>query len=180
MIQQQDNIANYYVLPILDLNKTSFGEGNIINTFITKEREIAVLVKDSHQVPDRIYSHENYQFDFQDPTSDGNTAIIFSVPEFFLEDLTKFMQGRYSKFTPNLKSLVLKHGVLAGLKYNVPIAQKGSDGRPLVIIDRRIRALDNQDVELRRRLEESIGQMLPADAELLDVPNEANYYSYKE
>ena len=175
----QDNIANYYMLSLLRLDKTSFGKNNFVNTYVTKDKEIVVEVLTEDLIPEIIFKHEDYQTDFVDSTEEENRVIIlFSVPKKFEKEYELFMAGKYSQFSDEAKKLIIQYSVNSGLKYRVPEDPKDKSNRRF-ITDRRLRALTKDEV-LRKNIEESIGMPLPADAELFDIPGEDNYYSYRD
>ena len=76
---------------------------------------------------------------------------VFNVPVKFQNDYINFIKGKYSKLSPELKENILKfHGE----------DNNSSIGQILYKSKKR-----------RLRLEEAVGESLPIDAELLDIPD---------
>lgn len=167
-----DNIANYYVLPLLKLNKSSLGgKDNFVNTYISQGTEIIVEVKDKKLVPEHIYDHVHY-------VGDKGNLIIFKQPAEYEKDVLKFAEGRFSEMSIRAKEAIIN---FSGLPYNLerkdlPKLPNGSYPREN---SRMILAL-SKDSALRRQIENDLGVKLPLSAELVDKPNMNNFYPLEE
>ena len=97
------NKAIYFILPMLQLNKSSFGADNFITCYLDKSGYIVVNTK--YEVTENILAHKNYITDYQG--KDG-TMIVFSIPEEFTNDVPLFVSGKYSQLSSKLKVLIGK------------------------------------------------------------------------
>lgn len=160
--KRSDNLCNFYVLPLLGLNKTSFGGGsNFINSYVSEDSKYVVV--ELKEPKGAFESHYCYQFDFQ---TNQATMIVFSIPSDFLPTVQQFREGKYSQFSVEAKELIKKK---SGLNYKLSIGGgKVRSARELLALDK--------DKDLKRLLEEELAVKLHTDAELMDIPNEGNFY----
>jgi hypothetical protein len=172
-----NNIANYYVLPLLKLNKTSFGgRDNFVNSYITQNEEIVVEVKDKTLVPEENFiDNSEYMGDFD---YNGSTIIVFNQPSEYRADILKFVQGKYSEMSNKAKESIILY---SGLPYNLvrkdlPLKP---NGKYPVDTSRYILAL-SKNPALRKLVETEIGQSLPPNAELITKPDMNNFYPLPE
>lgn len=169
--QTVENMANYFALPLLSLNKTSFGVGNFISSFVSDKGEIVVQVSDMNKVPQAVLAHPNYVFDIELGDEDGTSILVFTEPELFAGTLNKFKEGKYSEFTAAAKNQLKGY---SGLPYKaVKIGSKEPFTADLLL------ALD-KDPGLRARREADLtgdgGRVrIPEDVELLSKPSESNF-----
>lgn len=160
-IKRSDNLCNFYILPLLGLNKLSFGSGNFINSYVSKDdKYIVVEVKEPKT---SFQDHDGYVTDF---IAEGKVTIIFSIPEGSEDTLSKFKAGKYSEFTEQVKQVIRTK---SGLKWKVP------SGNKKTLTAREILALD-KDSDLREKMEDELGVKIPKNAELMSVPHESNFY----
>jgi hypothetical protein len=153
-----DHLCNYFVLPLIGYNKFSFGEGNFVNSYITLEEEIVVILKTIPQVA--YHTNPNYKADFD---VEGKFAIVFTIPTTHIPDFYTFLDGRYSKLSDKAKQLIKQN---SGLRYNIPDPQKPGN----VICDEKLLAMDNSPA-YRKKLEENLNVIIPNDVELLSRPS---------
>ena len=72
------NLCTWYILPLVGMNLHSFGEANIVNTFlVTGKMLIAVEVLDSNLCPDMRH-HFAYQ---QTLTRVDHELMVFEIPD---------------------------------------------------------------------------------------------------
>ncbi len=166
------NLCSIYVLPLLGLNRWSFGmPEKFVNSYLSEDNEhVVVECKNPH--PAVITQHANFKFNFE---KDGSHFAVFEAPIGYKDDLMKFRQGKYSKFSENAKNQIRKK---SGLTYKVPIPNKGGYKSALELL-----ALD-KDKELKKYWETILSNpsspvVLDDDAELASIPGEDNFYELK-
>lgn len=103
-----NNISNYLVLPLLQLNKSSFGIDNFINCFVDKQGFIIVNTKEAPLYD--FTKHINYATDYE--ANDGSLMIVFYIPEEYKNDILLFEKGAYSEFTASAKLRISKYSRL--------------------------------------------------------------------
>lgn len=162
MKERSDNLCNFYILPLLGYNKTSFGGvGNFVNSYLTQNLS-HVVVELNASVGDFEYS-KHYVTDITG--ENGNIFVFFEIEPKWAETIELFVQGKYSKF-PHDAKLIIKQ--LSGLKYKMP-----RDGQ--LISSKFLLALD-KDPDLRKKLEKELDVKLSHDAELVDIPGSNNFF----
>lgn len=169
-MKKRNDLCNCYILPLLNLNKTSFGGvSNFINSWLSKDLEhVVVEVKEVLTSPE---THEDYVTDFK--TDRGNTLIVYKLQPHWKPTAIKFKEGAYSQFSKEAKDRI-KHK--SGLNY-----KKRTDDPKYTRTARELLALD-KDPDLRELIEAemaAIGVKLPKDAELISSPYEEDFYDLK-
>lgn len=154
------NLAVYYVLPLVELTKNSFGEGNFDNCYLDRENFILVKVKDLSLVPSKVLNlfdgSEGSPFYFTDVTQeDGSTILVYRASGGHQRDLDNFRKGKYSQFTEAAKN-------------KIQIFTRLPEDHVLV------QALYKKK-ELREELEQKLGTRIPEEAELKSVPKAENF-----
>lgn len=164
--KRSDNLCNFYVLPLLGLNKTSFGGSkNFINSYLSKDTQFAVVML-KEAIPS-FEEHPQYAVDYKD--DQGNTILVFSIPIEFKPTMVKFVEGKYSQFSDRAKQLIKQK---SGLNYKAPVGGgKVSTARELLALDK--------DPDLKKVWEQELGVKLAVDAELMDIPNDRNFYDLR-
>lgn len=169
------NLSTYYILPLLKLNKQSWGSDNLIKTQVTKYGEVVVFIKDSVNAGD-YYNHENYGADVDE--EDGSTMIIYNIPERFLEDYQFFIESKYSKMSIFAKDAIKQSAKANGLQWGTPTGKKAtvmSNGKQVVvdIVDSSevLLALDKNE-DLKKSLEKELDIKIMPEAELWSRLNE--------
>jgi hypothetical protein len=150
------NLAIYYLLPLVELSKSSFGDNrgvidensNFINCYLSTENFIVVKVKDIKKVPQATMESAYY-------LSDIDNLIIFRVTGSYVSDIMKFRDGKYSQFSQVAKDRI---SIFTGLP----------DDHLL------IRVL-TKDPLLKLALEEQLDAKIPEEAELKGLPDPANF-----
>ena len=163
-MKKSDNICNYYLLPLLKLNKFSFGPGAFENCYLADNYQLVVKLNKSYDIASRHYA---FSLSYED---DGYHYIVYDLPEEFHDTVDKFKEGKYSTFVKAHKDLIRKY---SGLNYKQPIARKS------FVTARQLLALDREQ-PLRDLLEKELGISLPEDAELISIPNEECFITIPE
>jgi len=158
------NLCSTYVLPLLGLNRYSFGSPEkFINSYVSED-DLHIVVECTHQYSTVIVNHPNFKLGMEK----GDVYIaVFDVPVYYREDVKKFREGKYSQLTESAKNMIRKK---SGLPYKVPIPGGGYRSAPELL------ALDKDKV-LKKHLEESLGTKIDNDAELASIPGEDNFYN---
>lgn len=158
------NLCTYYLLPLVRLNRFSFGKDNFVQCYVSRDgSKLFVELKD---IPEFIYKRKDYLGTSLTPT--GVCAVI-ALPEDWYNDFVLFKAGKYSKFSPEFQVCVAAY---CGL----PVNKLNKDG--ILFTDARIVAMDNVPMErakLRRILSRELEVEIPEDQELISVPNDSEY-----
>jgi hypothetical protein len=161
--------TTYYVLPLISLNKFSFGTPeNFIDAYLTKDlKQVVVSVKDTGLVFPAVWTEapvEHYT----------KTEIWLEIPEEFWGDVRNLMKGKYSAFSLTAKDLITQH---SGLTYKRN--KTAGDGRNMIDTDARLLAL-TKDKILKDYLEEELGVWLDDESELLSPPTDKEIWKEEE
>ena len=161
------NLCTWYILPLVDMNLHSFGEANIVNTFlVTGKMLIAVEVLDSNLCPDMRH-HFAYQ---QTLNRADHELMVFEIPDRWTEDVQCFIKGSYSHMSEDAKNKIKEK---SSLKYMV------TDDKGVPYTDAILMALDKHPVlrETWINLLDSdkstryIGLPIELPEELLSIPS---------
>jgi hypothetical protein len=164
IVPADHNTSVYFVLPLLSLNKFSFGENNFCNSFLSFNGKIMPVVFEKEKAG-RYWEHPYYRTDF-DIELDENikgTVIVYDPPSQFSDDISKFLDGQYSRFSLEAKEMIYKH---SGLPYRV--ANPAEPGR--VTTHKLLLVLERNEY-LRKWLETELSIKVGADQELLERPH---------
>lgn len=157
-IMNKYHLCTFYVLPLVGLSNTSFGEDNFVNCYVSEDLSM-VLVKvrntlvipleprhlaDTVQVKDEEY-------------------LAYAIPEMWKKDLDFFSAGLYSKMSSAAKELIRTY---SGLTTD-STKETGN-------VDYRILALDKSPI-LREYLQENLSMIIPPESELLDPPKKDQF-----
>ncbi len=158
------NLCSTYVLPLLGLNRFSFGSPDkFINSYVNED-DTHIVVECVTQFSTIIINHPNFKFSME---TNGNFVAVFEVPAFYREDVKKFREGKYSELSDSAKSLIRKK---SGLTYKVPIPGGGyRSALELLALDK--------DKELKKYWEDTLGVKLSDNAELASIPGDDNFYN---
>ena len=163
---EEDNLCNYYLLPLLKLNKDSFGEGNFINSYVDEKNGLLLVKVKDKDIEYKYYKNENFKTDYRE--KDNEYHIVFYIPSFFYNDLERFTNGKYSQLSTKAKFLIKTY---SGLSSNRKSGNKNkSDFRILVL---------SRHPELKRRLEKITGSEIEDGAELASKPFNNNFVNLK-
>lgn len=158
------NLCSTYVLPLLGLNRFSFGSPDrFINSYVNED-DTHIVVECSAPYSSIITNHANFKFSMEIGTSH---IAVFGVPHYYKEDVKKFREGKYSQFSDSAKTLIRKK---SGLTYKVPIPGGGyRSALELLALDK--------DKELKKYWEDTLKVKLDENAELASIPGDDNFYN---
>lgn len=160
--KRSDNLCNFYILPLLGLNRSSFGGiSNFINSYLTNDFNHVVVHLHNPYGPYAV--HQHYKTDYYN--NQGILTIVFSLPPQFKATAAKFKEGKYSQFSNEVKQLIKAK---SGLKWQVP------NGRGQYISAKKLLALD-RDPDLRKEWERDLGVTISPDAELISIPSDNEF-----
>ncbi len=151
-ISDRENYATYLALPFLELSKYSFGEDNFMNSYITVNANIGVLVRAIDAVPWNFWEHIHYRTDM--PLYDGE-LILFKCPRNFEQDMLYLLDSKFSKLSPAAFEAYKDY---SGMAVDFP----GKNG---LTSHRLIQAIRG-DNTVRTQLGEHLGCEIPIDVEL--------------
>lgn len=167
MEKRSYNLCSTYVLPMLGLNKFSFGTTTdaFINSYLSDD-DRHVVVHTIRPVSSLVANNPAFRFKFD---NEGKNYSVFEIPSFYLGDVLKFKEGKYSQFSNPTKEQIRKK---SGLNYKVPLAGGGMrSARELLALDK--------DPELRKAMESELAVKIHVDAELASIPGDDNYFDLK-
>lgn len=160
------NICTYYLLPLIKLNRRSFGPKNFKQCYINPEgNKIYILV---NYRPEAIEFDDNYLALHH--IDENNLFLIFNIPDMWAADVQVFIKGTYTKLSLEAKEMIR---CFSGLKYKHLAAKSDvphTDGRLMAIDDD-----PQQRAYFRERLEHELGLEIDHSIELISIPNQLNY-----
>ena len=156
-VKGSETLATYMMLPMLKLNKASFGVGNFSNCYVDRKGLIIVdLVDITKATESSTVKHEHYLTDYN---VDDVTRIIYDVPKEYIDDIAKFEKGAYSQLSSDYKVALSKYGLL---------------GQNDIIM----KSL-NPQMEDRQKIADDLGVKVSLVKELKSAPSENNFLSVK-
>lgn len=160
------NLCSIYVLPLLGLNQWSFGSvDKYVNSYVAEDDE-HIVVECKHPYSVIITNNANYKLSFE---KDGNYFAVFNVPTFYRDDVKRFREGKYSKFTESAKNTIRKK---SGLTYRSPVVGgKFNTASELLALDK--------DKVLKEYWEKELAVKISDEAELMSIPGEDNFYDLR-
>ncbi|RYG49635.1 MAG: hypothetical protein EOO01_12295 [Chitinophagaceae bacterium] len=155
----KDNLTNYYVLPLLRLNKHRFpSEENFVDSYLDESRRtILVEVRNLAIIVTRMMGHPDYLASLTNDA--GRCFIQFKIPEKWYPDVGIFLDGKYSKFSEEAKDAIRIHSRLPLQVRPEKDATPRTDTR-LMAIDRNPQLIEFWQRELGVELDESDELML--------------------
>ena len=162
-IPDGENLVTYYILPLLGLNKATFGN-HFKNAFID-ELGLKVYVELKSNMNTVLYKQNpNY---ITEVLFKGDKFIQFVVPSKHLQDTAYFIKGQYSKMDKNSKKIIYKTSTLP---YNATMGSF-SVSHPI------LQALDKTKT-LRTFLNNTCGITLNEE-ELMSSPDESWFIEHR-
>jgi hypothetical protein len=156
LIPEGDSLVTYYVLPLIGLNKLSFG--NCFHASYVDKEGLKVFVELKRNMTSPSYKKNPYyvsQMVFK-----GKMIIMFTIPSEFIKSCRHFVNGEYSKMSKDAKKLIYS---TSSLPYN---KNKGS----FVMSHPVLQALDTTQT-LRSFLINHLGvKTLASSNELINPP----------
>lgn len=159
--------TSYFITPTVFTKKEDIRwDQYFVNAFILDEDEFPRLGILLRFFPTKNYIEfeallKKHKAFFKTIETDyGHTMFVFNFNEEFYEDIDKFLKGRYSEFSPNMKRRIMSFN------------NAQQNGKIYQIL--------NKSSTLRRQLELNLGVLLSSDIELYDIPDKTKeIYRYK-
>lgn len=161
------NLTTWYLLPLIHLNKISFGQGNFIESYVnSKGSMLTVEVISVSMCHDDCFKHRNYWGHRE--VSEQFSMIYYYLPKKWKNDFDLFVLGRFSALSGEAKRRIREYSGLMYEQWN---------GRTYST-DALLHALDKSPI-LREAWEQELDlQPLPEDLELMPIPPERTYREY--
>lgn len=177
---KEHNKVTYYLLPLLMLNKSSFGEDNFIESYVNGEGSMLCAdMVDSRLCPDALHHtsfHEGWKM--QGEGLNGDPVGVFHRLWYNLDDgwgldFDLWKRGLYGRLTDNAKSMIRTY---SGMRYRQPL----DDGTNL-FTDYRLLVLD-RDPALRKKWEYELQLEEPIrnTSDLIDPPDSRCFREFKK
>lgn len=156
-VMKNHNICSYFLLPLLGLSVTHFGD-NFENSYLSPDKdEIYVKVKDLS-----LLSYEQQQQFSLVVTAAGTEYLMFRFPDMWKKDLDIFKLGKYSEMSDEAKDMIMNY---SGLLNNLSTTG---------MLDFRLAALRKEPV-LAEMIAEQLDVSIDSVNELLEPPGERMY-----
>ena len=149
------NMVTYFILPMLQLNKSSFGADNFIDSYLDKEGYIIVTTKKPVLVTNTIYNSPWYITDYE--KLDKVIAYVFAVPDEYYNDVVLFNEGKFSELSSKLK---------------IEIA-RGHSAESIIV------KILNPQLKDREVIADSLGVDVKYIKEIQSAPSDSNYIKIK-
>jgi hypothetical protein len=163
LIPEGDTLVTYYILPLLGLNKKSFG-----NRFRTSLLDFNGRVYVRLSKPMEIPTYKDNPNFTSEIIIAGEFYITFTIPDEFYEEFTLFLAGTYSKYKKEAKEIIYKTSTL---HYNKPIGK-------FILSHPILQALDRTKT-LREFLKKYFQvEELAESGELIDKPQKEWFIEY--
>lgn len=158
------NLSTWYLLPLIYLNKVSFGQGNFLESYVNSSGTVLTVEIISLDMCHKDCRKSPYLLLAMDGIN-SPSQLWYKLPSVWRQDFRRFKEGKFSEFSPTAKHRIREY---AGLPY-----QAYYNGT--YITDSRIHALDKSPI-LRKAWEDELGLLpLPADMELMPIPSPRTY-----
>lgn len=158
------NLSTYYLLPLIYLNKFSFGQGNFIESYVNSSGTL-LTVDVAHLCMCHKDCLRSPFLQLKSETKEGCSHLLYLLPKKWATDFQHFKAGEFSQFSDAAKHMIKEYSGLLVNEYT-------STG---YITDARIHALDKSPI-LREAWEEELDLLpLSADLELMPVPSARTY-----
>lgn len=158
LVEQKENLANLYLLPLLKRRSSDFIE--FVNCYLdVEEFQLAV------EVPDIRPHYKDYSYYNYYVSKDSDRHLLFyDIPKIFHEDVALFVQGKYSEFSDGAKAFIYKYGSFTIIKH-----ANGTESRSVWLL-----VLDKAEA-LKDKLEDQLNSTIPEDNELASPPDTNNF-----
>ena len=157
LLKDGETLVTYYILPMVGINKTTFGS-KFVNCYINKEgSKIYVELKSNLRSPDLYRRTPHY---FNEVLIADVRFIVFKIPDEYLIDVAKFLRGNYSEMQRDTKKLIY---VGSSLPYNKTMGSF-KNTHPI------LQALDKTKTLRSYLIDELQVLTLPDSIELITVP----------
>lgn len=167
------NSSFWFLLPYLGIENNTLLDFRLVNTYLCDhtnyfqyENCLHLLFSQNtynakfNQFIEDLEKHPNY-IDGYDVMGEGTYMVVFSLDE-ISEIISLFKQGKYSKFPEDFREKYFPKYTTAGtLSHRWKVFEKHED--------------------MKKLIEEKIGQKLPSEAEVWDIPiPEKEVYKYNQ
>ena len=157
LIPEGDTLVTYYILPILGLNRKSFGRP--FKTSLISKDGLKIYVHLRRRMLSPSYKSNPYYI--TEILLGKELYLIFTIPSSAISDIKLFLDGRYSHMSKETKKLIYNGSTLPFNK------NSGSFKHSSCILQ----ALERTKF-LRAHLEDVLGfETIPETAELIDPPS---------
>ena len=151
----KQNLVTYFILPLLQLNKSSFGADNFINSYLDVNGYLVVNTSKPILVTNTVYNSKYYITDYE--RDDKSIAYVFAIPEEYSNDIKLFTEGRYSELSAKAK---------------IEIARNQSSESVIV-------KMMNPQLADRQKIADELGVKVDYIKEIKSSPGESNYIKIK-
>ncbi len=165
LIPKNDTLVTYYVLPLLGINKKTFGR-SFKTSYIDKTGD-KVFVELYHKMIAPSYKYNRaYETEV---IAENINFVVFKIPPKWKPDVVFFLAGLYSRMSKEAKKIIYSTSTL---QYNVKV-DKFTVSHPV------LQALSRTKT-LRRYLTESLNVRALADSdEFLDRPKDSWFIEHR-
>jgi hypothetical protein len=153
--EKNGNLSMYVGMSMIEL-PVRVVKDHVIDCYIDYEGLFIIHLKDELQ-NSSLFSNKHYQSDF---TTDQGHIILYKIPDNCQDDLMKFIEGKYSKFSEDFIAKLYKYSGLVPNSYLFYAIRKNEI--------------------LKQELEEYYDCEIPPKAEYLSKPSERNFKSFKD
>jgi len=152
------NMSTYFLVrPITETNIAEHVKGGFINSYCyyNNENFLFLLYKENDYYPELLFSLRRNSNFVEEIELGENVMLKFNIPDSYTEDLKLFWEGKYSNFSLFFKKQFEKY-------------LKDPLGREFKSLQWRI---FEKDEELKKEIEEYIGEKLPTNIDYFFLPN---------
>lgn len=171
---KQHSKVTVYILPLLMLNKFSFGEDNFIESYINRGGS-HVCVEVNHLAKCILNGSVAHQamVDIRMIGTLGRSVhqLWFELSSQWEPDVHKFLKGRYGRLSEEAKSMIRTY---SGLPYRIADPDDG-----MLYTDYLLLALDRNKM-LRDKWEDRIDGHIPETMDLVDPPGERDFKEFTQ
>lgn len=111
LIPEGDSLVTYYLLPLVGVNKNTFGR-SFKQSYVDKEGLKIFVELRSNMITPSYKSNPNY---ISEMILNRKMFVLFSLPARFIASGKNFVQGKYSGMSKDAKKLIYSS---SGLPYN--------------------------------------------------------------
>lgn len=155
-----ENLVDVYILPLIRLTRNQFVGYFKYAKLTKKNNQVAVVLTGSVDIDTE---HPQYITDFDSPN--GDTVVLYSIPEEFSDDIELFKEGKFSKMSRKTKAIILKYSGLA----------KGRTIDGMQITDIRLLGLSDSK-KMKTTISTALRWTVPMNGEILILKNKQSIY----
>lgn len=102
LIPEGDNLVTYYILPLVGVNKNSFGN-SYKTSYLNVSGDTVYVELSKNMVVPSYKSSANYSTEL---AINGVLYVLFHIPTYFFPDVRYFIRGDYSKMSNEAKKII--------------------------------------------------------------------------